>query len=291
MAKRERTSGRVTPRPFLKWAGGKGQLIGQLLSRRPAAFGAYHEPFAGGGALFFALYRENLLRGKKVVLSDVNAELVETYQAIRNQVTKVIELLEEHKARHSKEHYYEVRNLQPVDLRHKAERAARMIYLNKTGFNGLYRVNSKGQFNVPLGRYTNPPICDEVNLRAASRALRQAEIKRAPFDEVLDRAGAGDFVYFDPPYVPVSATANFVAYAKDGFGQGDQARLAEVFAELQRRGAHVMLSNSDTQPVRELYSDFRQDKVLARRQVNSRKDRRGPVGELVVLGYDPPKET
>jgi len=286
MAKRERADGRAKPRPFLKWAGGKTQLIPQLVPKRPASFGAYHEPFVGGGALFFALHRAGLLEGKQVVLSDVNDELIDTYTAIRNQVARVIDLLKEHQDKHDKDYYYEIRDLK---LTHKAERAARMIYLNKTGFNGLYRVNRKGQFNVPLGRYVNPTICDEENLRAASRALRQAEIETTPFDAVLKRARRGDFVYFDPPYVPVSDTANFVGYAKDGFGRADQKSLAQLFRELKRRGVHVMLSNSDTPEVEKLYKGLRQDRVLARRQVNSRKDRRGPVGELVVLGYEPPE--
>jgi DNA adenine methylase len=243
----------------------------------------------GGGALFFALYREGLLDDRKVVLSDVNKELVDTYKAIRNKVSKVIELLREHKELHCKEHYYSVRSQQPAEMGQQEARAARMIYLNKTGFNGLYRVNRKGEFNVPLGRYVNPTICDEENLRAASRALKLATIERSPFDEVLKRARRGDFVYFDPPYVPVSSTANFVGYAKDGFGQADQERLAELFGNLKRRGVHVMLSNSDTPEVERLYRDHHLLKVMARRQVNSRKDRRGPVGELVVLGYDPPE--
>jgi DNA adenine methylase len=275
------------PKPFIKWAGGKGQLVAELLARAPERFSAYHEPFLGGGALFFALQRAGRLAGCRVVLSDANQELIDTYLAIRNQVGQVIELLRAHKARHSSEHFYEVRAQGPEQLRKRVERAARMIYLNKTGFNGLYRVNSKGKFNVPLGRYKNPLICDEPNLRAVAKALQPVEIVRAGFEQVLERAKRGDFVYFDPPYVPVSATANFVAYGKDGFSPQHQLGLAQTFAALAKRRVHVMLSNSDAPDVHTLYGAFQIDTVQARRSVNSRRDRRGPVGELIVLGRAP----
>jgi DNA adenine methylase len=160
---------------------------------------------------------------------------------------------------------------------------ARMIFLNKSGFNGLFRVNSKGQFNVPFGRYKNPLICDNDNLKAAAQALRQVELHQESFEKVLDRAKRGDFVYFDPPYVPLSETANFVGYAQNGFGVSDQERLAEVFACLAHRGVKVMLSNSDTTWVQEHYEGFRQVKVMARRLVNTRGDRRGPISELIVI--------
>jgi len=162
---------------------------------------------------------------------------------------------------------------------------ARMIFLNKTGFNGLYRVHSKGQFNVPLGRYKNPLICDKDNLKAVSKALLQVELHQESFDKVLDRAKRGDFVYFDPPYVPLSETANFVGYDQNGFGVSDQERLAEVFSRLAHRGVKVMLSNSDTPWVQERYKAFRQVKVMAKRLVNTRAYRRGPISEILVLGY------
>ena len=279
---KKRRNGRVVPRPFLKWAGGKGQLVEQLLELAPARFRAYHEPFLGGGALFFALARQDRLADKAVYLSDINGELVATWQAVRDDVRAVIRNLSRH--RYDREYYYQVRDQDPAKLS-PPRLAARMIFLNRTGFNGLYRVNSKGKFNVPFGRYKNPLICDRENLEAVSLSLRRVEIHHESFEAVLQRAKKGDFVYFDPPYVPVSDTANFVGYAKDGFSALDQERLAEVFAKLAGRGVRVMLSNSDTPRVKKLYSGFRMVRVLANRLVNTRADRRGPVGELVVLSW------
>lgn len=275
------------PHPFVKWVGGKGQLVAELLERAPLEFGGYHEPFVGGGALFFALQRAGRLAGKQVVLSDVNQELIDAYCAIRDQVEAVIRQLRTHRYDH--DHFYEVRGWDPATLA-PAKNAARLIFLNKTGFNGLYRVNSKGKFNVPFGRYKNPLICDAVNLRAVSVALAGVEILCQPFTQAAARARKGDFVYFDPPYVPLSSTAYFTAYARNGFGPADQLRLADAFAGLAKRGVRVMLSNSDTPDVHTLYKGFRLDTVQARRNVNSRQDRRGPVGELIVLGHDPEPE-
>jgi DNA adenine methylase len=268
------------PRPFLKWAGGKGQLLDQLrplLPRDLTARARYFEPFAGGGALFFAL------RPRSAVLSDVNTELIDCYRAVRNQVERVIRALRAH--RYDRDHYYAVRSMPPASLS-LAERAARTIYLNKTGYNGLYRVNRAGLFNVPMGRYTNPGILDASNLRACSRALRGAEVEACAFEAVLSSAKRGDFVYFDPPYVPASATADFTSYVPGGFGLDDQRRLAAVFTRLAAKGVHVMLSNSDTAPVRELYAGFRIDVVLAARSINSKGARRGKVGEVVVRTFD-----
>lgn len=269
------------PRPFLKWAGGKGQILAELRARLPARFGAYHEPFMGGGALFFALQREGLLREKRIFLSDINAELVDAYCAVRDRVADVIAVLSTH--RYDKEYYYQIRAQSPADLS-LPERVARTIYLNRAGFNGLYRVNSKGDFNVPFGRYSNPLICDEKNLMSVSAALRDAVILREPFERVLARAQPGDLVYFDPPYVPLSTTANFVAYAKTGFSLDDHERLAQVFSELAGRGVFTVLSNSDTPWVRERYQGFRLDAIQARRSINSKEERRGPVGEMIVTG-------
>ena len=281
-AKTRNVNGKALPRPFLKWAGGKGQLVDELLELAPKRFKAYHEPFTGGGALFFALQRAERLDVKEVHLSDINGELVATYGAIREDVQSVIRHLVKHK--YDRDLYYKVRAWDPRKLK-PAKLAARMIFLNKTGFNGLYRVNSKGQFNVPFGRYKNPMICDRDNLKAVSKALRQVKLHQESFEKVLDRAKRGDFVYFDPPYVPLSETANFVGYAQNGFGVSDQERLAEVFARLARRGVRVMLSNSDTPWVQDHYKGFRQVKVMAKRLVNTRADRRGPISELVVLSF------
>ncbi len=267
--------------------GGKRQILPALLAHRPTSFKAYHEPFTGGGALFFALQRTGLLSTRRNSLSDVNAELVGTYEAIQNDVEAVIQALEQH--RYDKTHYYEVRGWDPDDL-NSAEKAARMIFLNHTGFNGLYRVNSKGKFNVPFGSYKNPRICDHENLQAVHRALDGVKIRCESFKRVASRAKAGDFVYFDPPYVPVSDTANFVSYDKNGFSMTDQEELAKTFAKLANKGVFVMLSNSDTKPVRRMYADFRIEQVQASRMVNARSDRRGPVTEVIVIGR-PAKET
>lgn len=270
------------PRPFLKWAGGKTQLADDLLARRPLRFHAYHEPFLGSGAIFFRLYRENLIR--RAILSDINAELIDTYLAIRDHVTEVIHILAEFP--HSKEFYYEIRKKDPWQLT-LPERAARMIYLNKTGYNGLYRVNRKGQFNVPFGRYKSPKYLDRENLLAASRALQNVEILCAPFETVVERAQPGDWVYFDPPYVPLSPTANFTSYYAEGFGLQEQQRLRDVCIALTHKQVYVMISNSDTAIVRSLYSSpmFSINEVLANRAINCNGTKRGKITELVITNY------
>ena len=192
-----------------------------LLDKAPGSWNSYHEPFVGGGALFFALAARCGGLSGRAVLSDMNSRLIRTYQTVRDQVEPLIGRLQEHAELHSKDHYYNTR-ARPIDDDEDLEVAAWMIYLNKTGFNGLYRVNKKGKFNVPIGRYKNPKICDADNLRACSAVLQGVEIHHQGFDAVLERAGSGDFVYFDPPYVPVSATASFTAYTSDGFNLADQ---------------------------------------------------------------------
>lgn len=278
-----RPRAKIVPRPFLKWVGGKGQILDDLLAqlRRAKGFGSYHEPFVGGGALFFELSRLDLLRGK-AYLSDNNPNLIDAYRGVREDVEGLIERLRDHAARHCADHFYAMREAAPKT---PLDRAARMIYLNKTCFNGLYRENSKGAFNVPMGSYKNPLICDEQNLRACSRALQHAVIEVRPFESVLEKAVPGDFVYFDPPYVPLSSTSSFTSYHKDGFGPADQERLAEVFAALAERGVKVLLSNSMTEVVKRLYRGFHIKQVLANRLVNSKSDRRGAVAEALVRSY------
>lgn len=268
-------------RPFLKWVGGKTQLLDQMEPLLPPTFRRYFEPFAGGGALFFDLRSKQRIT-EAASLRDVNAELVDCYVAVRDQVDAVIRALRDHK--YESEHYYEVRAQKPADLS-LPKRAARTIFLNKTGYNGLYRVNRSGQFNVPFGRFTKPLFCDVENLRACSQALRGVSIEAGDFTSVLKEAKKGDFVYFDPPYVPLSPTSDFTAYVPGGFGEAEQRKLAEVFSKLAARGVHVMLSNSDTPFVRELYADFRIDTVYAARSVNSNAARRGKLPEVVVRSY------
>jgi DNA adenine methylase len=268
------------PRPVLKWVGGKGQLLPELLKRLPQSFNAYHEPFVGGGALFFELASQGHIT--TAYLSDINGSLIDVYLGLRDCVDEVITQLQHHQ--HDRDYYYDIRALRPESLS-LPERAARMIYLNKTCYNGLYRENRRGEFNVPFGRHKNPTICDEPNLRAAAVTLRNVSIERRSFVSVLDYAKEGDFVYFDPPYYPLSATSNFTGYDRDGFGPDDQRRLRDVFAALRDRGVAAMLSNSDTPFIRELYAGFQIDQVQAARAVNSKANGRGKVAEVIVRNY------
>ena len=271
------------PRPFLKWVGGKRQLLPELMQAVAAAgaFARYHEPFLGGGALFFALAKSRQL-ATGAALADVNQNLIDAYLGVRDEVDGVIQVLLEHRRLHCEQHYYEVRALQPLTL---AARAARVIYLNRTGFNGLYRENRKGQFNVPFGRYKNPRICDEENLRAGAALLANVELSSEGFVASLARARTGDLVYLDPPYVPVSATAVFTDYSKGGFGDTEQRQLATMFAQLVARGVKVILTNSLTDATRELYQGSYFHQVYANRTVNSRSDRRGKIGEALITSF------
>lgn len=275
------TSQTSSPAPVLKWAGGKRRLLSQYATHFPHEFGSYYEPFVGGGAVFFWLYGQGHLHNKRVVLNDINPELVNFYRVLTEQCEELIERMRSHRKRHGQEYYYKVRSkdhrrMKPVN------RAARLLYLNRTCFNGLYRVNSKGQFNVPMGRYKNPMICDEDGLRAASAALGQGDLSLGSFAECVKPAQEGDLVYFDPPYVPLNPTSSFTSYTKENFSQRDQEELAQTFAELAARGVKVLLSNSDTQLVRELYRDFQQHQIMAPRAINSRADRRQKVSELLI---------
>lgn len=237
-------------------------------------FGTYHEPFVGGGALFFAL------RPRHAVLADNNRRLVQTYCAIRNQVEDVIRLLSGYP--NEKSFFLRLRAMR-VDLRSDAEVAAWFIYLNRTCFNGLYRVNRSNGFNVPFGSYPNPMICDSDNLKACSRALQDVAVGHADFDTVLDRAERGDFVYFDPPYLPISVTSSFTGYTASGFGLADHRRLRDVARELKRRGVHVLISNSSAPAIRELYSKgFQVSSVQAPRVINSNGAGRGKITELLI---------
>ncbi len=264
-------------RPFLKWGGGKTQLLPELLKRLPERYGTYHEPFLGGGALFFAL------RPEVAFLGDANGELVNAYHAIQRRLPELIEELESLKDHNTAEKFYAMRamELSPQDV---TGNAARTIFLNKTCFNGLYRVNKAGKFNTPYGKYKNPKICDEQNRRAVARALHAGvTVTRENFVKVVDRAAEGDLVYFDPPYVPLTQTSDFTAYTPDGFGLAQHEALRDVALILKNRGVHVVLSNSACETVEKLYADkFRIERVKARRSINSKGGKRGPIDEFII---------
>ena len=275
---RRRTA--VGAAPFLKWAGGKGQLLQDIVPRMPLEIaGTYVEPFVGGGAVFFELAR--LGRIQRARLYDRNEELVTTYRAVQGDVEGVIEALRRH--RNDEAYFYEVRAQDPAALA-PMQRAARTIFLNRVGYNGLYRVNAGGRFNVPFGRYQNPTICDENGLREAANALKLAVIEVADFEEGCREVGPGDVVYFDPPYVPLSRTSSFTGYAATRFDEPEHRRLATVFEHVVERGAFALLSNSDTPLSRELYLPFKIATVEATRAINSKGDKRGVVNEVLVQG-------
>ncbi len=273
------TSALASPRPVLKWAGGKRRLLPAILKRLPESIDTYYEPFVGSAAVFFALAGER--RFRRAVLSDQNRELINVYKELKRDCESVIGCLQRYRDNHGHETYYDVRAVDPNTL-DRVERAARTIYLNKTGFNGLYRVNRAGQFNVPLGRYKNPNICDEPRLRAAAKALKGVKLEVRDFESACRDAKEGDAVYFDPPYVPLSKTSNFTAYHHEAFDDEQQQRLAEVFARLAARSVHVVLSNSDTPRTRELYRGWRFDPIRVSRPINSKTTNRGTVGEVLV---------
>lgn len=260
-------------KPFLKWAGGKTQLLPHILPLLPRSFGRYYEPFLGGGAVFFAL------QPRRATLSDVNPDLMVAYQAVRDDVESVIDRLRRLHAGPAT--FYRIRSQSPSRLTPVAQ-AARTIYLNRTCFNGLYRVNAAGQFNVPFGRHERPNLCNADNLRRVSRALRQAWLRRQPATTLLRQCRRGDVVYFDPPYDPVSRTARFVGYARGGFNRDDQAELAALYDRLANRGVHVLLSNADTPFIRQLYRHFHLVSVPARRAINCAAQKRGVVPELLI---------
>ena len=274
------------PKPFVKWVGGKRQLLTQFRRLNlypPEKFniktGRYFEPFVGGGAVFFDLLPE------KAFLSDLNKELVTTYNVIKSDVEKLIISLKKHKT--DKEYFLKIRAQDPNKLKDISV-ASRFIFLNRTCFNGMYRVNSKGGFNVPFGKYTNPLICDEINLRKVSKALEDIEIKHQDYKAILKKAKKGDFIYFDPPYYPINKTSSFTSYTAESFLDKEQIELRDTFLELSKRGCFVMLSNSDTPFINKIYSGFkgvRVNKVQAGRAINSDASGRGKITEVLVTNY------
>ena len=281
-------------KPFLKWAGGKTQLIEQIKNNLPEFVFkepfTYIEPFVGSGAVLFWLLSEfpNI---KKAVINDYNAELINCYQQIKENPNELIELLKVHKENNSKEYYLELRSVDRDDRINKmsdVQRAARVLYMLRVDFNGLYRVNSKNQFNVPYGKYKNPKIVDEELISAISTYLRsnQIEIRAGDFEDALLDVQKGDFIYFDPPYIPLSETSAFTSYTHEGFSYDDQVRLRDVFKKLSEKGAYVMLSNSSSPLVEELYQDFNIHYVDATRTNGAKSSSRGKISEIIVTNYE-----
>ena len=266
--------------PIVKWVGGKRQLMLELQKNMPENYNRYFEPFIGGGALFFELQPDN------AYISDMNEELINLYQVVRDNVDELIDDLQKHDI--SKEYFMEIRNIDRTEEYQNwsdIKKASRFIYLNRTCFNGMYRVNSKGEFNVPFGHYKNPRILDENNLINCSNLLQKTEIKHADFSEILKKVKKGDFVYFDPPYVPLSETSSFTSYTKDGFDIDMQFKLRDVCDELDSMGVKFLLSNSDTKLVNDLYENYNIKKVFASRQINANADGRGKITEVLVRNY------
>jgi DNA adenine methylase len=273
--------------PFVKWAGGKSQLIPQIIRLMPSRFARYFEPFLGGGAVFFhtASYNRNAF------LSDINVDLINAYKIIRNNVEELITALKYHQDEYTKSpksYYYQLRD--KTKGLNKIENAARFITLNKTCYNGLYRVNKKGLFNVPIGRYKNPLICDPVNLRKMSIVLSQSASYLGVIDYkkiLVEKADKDDFVYLDPPFHPISNTANFTSYTNNGFTLEDQKELATIFKELTSRGCKLLLSNSNTEEIRRLYSDFSHlsELALVNRSINAVGSKRVGHVELLIRNY------
>jgi DNA adenine methylase len=272
------------PRPILKWAGGKSRLLPKILHLLPAQVDTYYEPFAGGAAVLFSLAHAR--RFKRAVLSDRNKDLVDVYRAVKSKVHKLIDELQTlQQYAHDRDEYYRIRAIDPntLDL---VQRAARVIYLNRTGYNGLYRVNSAGRFNVPFGRYKNPKFCDPPRLLAAAAVLKSVRLEVADFEEMCSQAKPGDAVYFDPPYLPVSRTANFAAYHHESFSMQDHERLARAFARLEQQGVAALLSNSCTPVSKALYKEFDCRRVRVTRPINSSATGRGSVTEFLVVSRE-----
>lgn len=262
------------PQPFLKWAGGKTQILKELVKYIPKKYNKYIEPFIGGGALFF------YLEPVEAIIGDLNEDLIICYEVIRDNVEELINILQYYP--YDKEFYYKLRETVPED---KIKRAVRMLYLNKTCFNGLYRVNKKGHFNVPFGKYKNPTICDVERLKSCSQALKGVTILNKHYLETFKMAEPGDFIYLDPPYQPISKHSDFKRYTKEFFYEKDQIELAEEVKRLVNLGCYVIVSNSDCDFIRNLYEDFKDTtyEVDAKRYINKNPQGRSGVKELVIV--------
>jgi len=269
----------VKAKPFVKWAGGKRQLLKELTKGLPK-FKKYIEPMAGGGALFFELKNNGLIT--EAILNDYNRELMDTYNIIGGNTEAIMGELSKNKYKNEMETFYKIRQEEPTN---KVEKTARFIYLNRTAYNGLYRVNSKGKFNAPFGKYKNPKILDKKNLRAVSKALKGVKLLSTDFEKAIKNAKKGDLVYFDPPYNPLSKTASFTSYTEKDFDKKEQIRLAKTFKKLDKKGCYLMLSNSFTPLIQELYKDFNIRTVYANRAINCKAGGRGKIKEVIITNY------
>jgi DNA adenine methylase len=273
--------------PFVKWAGGKGSLVHRLLPFVPRALSKYYEPFLGGGAIFLAVCARDTRF--KAFLSDTNPELINGYKMVKSKPSDLIRSLSNLRRRYKsapnkEDFYYEIRSWEPTG---PIERAARFVFLNKTCYNGLYRVNPKGEFNVPFGHHMNPKIFHETNILGVSKALREthAILRTVDYRKATTNCQMGDFVYFDPPYHPSSETSSFTDYTAKGFGEEDQRELSRVFSRLVHRGCQVLLSNSNTRLVRDLYDDYNRKNILVNRPINCVGTGRTGFRELIVIGH------
>ena len=266
--------------PFLKWAGGKAQLLEQFkpLFPKKETYNRYIEPFLGGGAVFF------YLEPKKAILSDLNKDLILAYKVIKNDLENLLIVLKDYQKKHNKDFYLRIRDEYNADHLDKITNTADLIYLNKSCFNGLYRVNKSGEFNVPFGNHKLFSV-NEEKFKLDSKVLKNAQLKNESFEKVLDYAQKGDFIYFDPPYYPLNPTSSFTTYTNSSFLEKEQERLAEVFDTLDKRGCKLMLSNSDTEFIRTLYKKWHINKVNAKRFINCIAAKRGDVTEVVVRNY------
>lgn len=274
----------ISLKPVTKWVGGKRQLLTQLKKFKPKNYNTYFEPFVGGGALLFSLQPQN------AVINDANSHLINMYRVIKNKPEELLKILGKHAKNNSKEYYLKIRSADrdgKIEKMSDVEKAARLLYMLKVDFNGLYRVNKKGQFNVSYGRNNNPKIVDRENIMAVSNYFNSCNIDflSGDFEDSVQEVQENDFVYFDPPYIPLSSTSNFTSYTECGFSLDDQKRLRDTFFRLSNIGAHVMLSNSDTPLIRELYAGANFYEVSALRNINPYEKTRGRVGELIITNY------
>ena len=268
-------------KPFVKWAGGKNQLLSELLRLMPQNYNTYIEPFVGGGALFFKI------KPQKAIINDYNAELINVYRVIKYNVEELIKSLKKHK--NTKEYYYKIRNIDRDKNKYRLlspiEKASRFIFLNKTCYNGLYRVNSKGQFNVPFGNYKNPNFIEEENLKKCSNVLKNVIILNDDFEIIKEYIQENDFVYFDPPYMPISKTSSFTSYTHNGFSKEDQIRLKKLCDFLTKHNVYFMLSNSYNNFILELYKNYKINIVYANRAINCKANGRGKIKEVIIINY------